>query len=1729
MKKMRKLSALLALIMFLELAAPLFMQVAEAVAAPKSVSTQTADNKALLTIDYIAKKYNVSPSDILLRLNEGYSLKHVHDALAKNPEITALEATLEEMYPGVGKKYEPPAVTDATYGLQIPGFNLPFPNLGDVTGATYGDLTVTESVYSLSRRKRSVNSDYDKLALINQHVKLDQAPYSVSTGVENISTQDGSLSLRETDIGIPGRNGLSFNLTRMYNSNEAEYFNKDVRSTPIMRFTFVPMLKVKVTRIIHGNNPIKLELAPFETTSTEVRFDGRHVLDIPVDYSFDLFGRDDDLERIMKEKYSDTSKLAHTGKLPGPDNSTYYFEMYYTGKHAPVQFDVVNHFGWETIVTPKKMDDQIKLGKGWKWDIPYIQIEGENKYISLPGGAVYKIVNDKKLEGYPWDDLTFEGYGFWDYDNGIVPYKLTYKNGMTYTFDRDGTLHKQTDAYGNSLYFTYRRNYKEAPYLTEVRDPIGNKLTFTYEGNKIVVSNGKEQVTYQKAYVYDEQHNVNVSYLHSVTDTAGRTTYYSHQFAPSTFDMTSGMDDKVRNDYALINGIFHPTGAKTLISYDSVERAHEQTQYRVNERKDVVEYVDGSTQESNKNTIKYEYDYFKTDNNSQYRAIISNGIASTTDTYKKAYSSYGQDKFYNIETIQDTGAAQHIISQFFYEGSLNPYPWQIITRKRSGGVESPSLTINRSYNMDGNITSETNSLGASTTTTFDKKRGLPETITTKLDANQQTITRLVRNDKGSVTDSKTYANTEDGQLLSHINYEYDEFGNVTKVTAHNDKGKSTVFRYQYGAEYQHGFLTQQEVDVTNVDGQVSTIVEKAKYDPATGRLLSYTDGKQQTTSYAYDVLGRTTLVTMPNNSQISYVYNDAQNHIQVKNTLGEISEVWFDSLGRKVKETQGLGQVKYGYDERTSQLQWTEDAYGNRTTYAYDGFGRPLQTTYANGTSDRVEYDDAKLTVTAIDAEQNLTKTTSDVLGRTILVEALHNKQNYVPVQRTEYNLAGGVTSATDANGNRTEYQYNAGGQLTAVTDAQKQTTSYHYDRLGNLLETTYANQQKMKKEYDELGRVIKKINGTEQVQKYYYDANSNLEKYVDHSGTVTDNHYNVMNQLVQNTVGNETLKYSYDTEGRPVAMTDHRGTTSYEYQARSGFLTSIQYPDGVKLTNNYDLNKKTGYEFAAPGVNVKVDGTYNNVNQLKQLNIMSGGNQPAKTISYDHLANGQLAKQTYGNAFVTDYQYEDMKLKKLNHAKDGTAQNTFQYGYDLVGNITQRNENSYTTNFTYTSLNQIQTSSEFDETYSYDERYNRQTLDSTRAPSIKSAQYEYDKKNRLTKVTGDHNPVTYSYTGEGLLYERVENNVKNRYYYDANKLLLAEAVVGADGKAKIKYVYLYDLNGKLIGRQDAATSQLQYYQLNGHGDVIAIVDEAGKKLNEYRYDIWGLPLEEKETVPNILKYSGEYWDKTTGLQYLRARWYDPSMGRFISEDTYEGELINPSSLNLYTYVMNNPLKYIDPSGNVADTVADIGFIGYDLYQLFTDPSWENAGYLALDTGAAFFPFVTGAGATARGVKGAKNTNKVSRATSSVAEFTVNMGIHSVKNKGKLTRWAVEHIFKGHSNKGWHYLFSKDAIENGNKVLKVRKGFDKWGSFEAEVSIGGTKKQGYSTFFSPGLSPQQVVDVINSATVLERNGTERILKAKNGMHIKAYYDSYDNIVNAFPIHESKMKKNYFKD
>ncbi|WP_431089596.1 RHS repeat domain-containing protein [Paenibacillus sp. 8b26] len=397
--------------------------------------------------------------------------------------------------------------------------------------------------------------------------------------------------------------------------------------------------------------------------------------------------------------------------------------------------------------------------------------------------------------------------------------------------------------------------------------------------------------------------------------------------------------------------------------------------------------------------------------------------------------------------------------------------------------------------------------------------------------------------------------------------------------------------------------------------------------------------------------------------------------------------------------------------------------------------------------------------------------------------------------------------------------------------------------------------------------------------------------------------------------------------------MTDGQGTTSYAYDPANGSLTGLKYPDGTQITYEYNKQSRTGYVLTdASGTSMHVQSKLDSLGQVTQMDVSSGaGTANVQSVAgasaatggsldrmtFEYAPNGLLKGQSSSRGLSTRFSYNGLDLSGVTVEQGGTALHQFGYERDANKNIIGRTQNGTTDQFGYDPSNRIasEAAGEKNKTYGYDPNGNRSAEGSGKVFGMENASYGYDSVSRLTHVSGEGKEVGYSYNGDGLLYERTEGGKTTRYYYDEEAKLMAEAEVEG-GAAKITYAYVYDLSGQLWARQDKASGQLQYYQLNGHGDVVGLSDSSGKELNSYSYDIWGGPKTVKETVPNVLRYAGEYWDDTTGLQYLRARWYDPGTARFMGEDTYQGEMSDPQSLNWYAYVNNNPLIYVDPSGH---------------------------------------------------------------------------------------------------------------------------------------------------------------------------------------------------------------------
>jgi RHS repeat-associated protein len=191
---------------------------------------------------------------------------------------------------------------------------------------------------------------------------------------------------------------------------------------------------------------------------------------------------------------------------------------------------------------------------------------------------------------------------------------------------------------------------------------------------------------------------------------------------------------------------------------------------------------------------------------------------------------------------------------------------------------------------------------------------------------------------------------------------------------------------------------------------------------------------------------------------------------------------------------------------------------------------------------------------------------------------------------------------------------------------------------------------------------------------------------------------------------------------------------------------------------------------------------------------------------------------------------------------------------------------------------------------------------------------YTWDFNDMLTQVTANGNTYVYRYDALGNRVAKIANSVETRYVGD-----LAET----DSSGNITAYYVYGLG--LISKITPA-DESYFYHFDGLGSTIAITDVSGNVLNKYSYDEYGKVLSQEEAISNPFKYVGQFgvMDEGNGLLYMRARFYDPEVGRFISKDPIR---FAGGDLNLYAYVANNPVIGVDPSGTIFWPGAAVGAI----------------------------------------------------------------------------------------------------------------------------------------------------------------------------------------------------------
>ena len=212
---------------------------------------------------------------------------------------------------------------------------------------------------------------------------------------------------------------------------------------------------------------------------------------------------------------------------------------------------------------------------------------------------------------------------------------------------------------------------------------------------------------------------------------------------------------------------------------------------------------------------------------------------------------------------------------------------------------------------------------------------------------------------------------------------------------------------------------------------------------------------------------------------------------------------------------------------------------------------------------------------------------------------------------------------------------------------------------------------------------------------------------------------------------------------------------------------------------------------------------------------------------------------------------------------------------------------------------------------YAYDANGNQITKTAESKTEINT----YDGLNQLIGFTDGETTASYKYNADGLRTSKTVDGKTINHIWDGSKQIIVD-MDDSDWYSAEVYVRGTNLLAKFSKQSGNVKTDYQYYTQNAHGDVVNLTDSTGTVAKSYKYDAFGVEQNVDDADDNAFRYCGEYFDAETGTIYLRARYYNPTIGRFISRDSYAGEINDPLSLNFYTYCENNPIYGIDPNGH---------------------------------------------------------------------------------------------------------------------------------------------------------------------------------------------------------------------
>ena len=1088
---------------------------------------------------------------------------------------------------------------------------------------------------------------------------------------------------------------------------------------------------------------------------------------------------------------------------------------------------------------------------------------------------------------------------------------LRTKDGTVLTFGASGRLDTVADRNGN----TVTLGYDASGHLETVTDAAGRwVLTVTVDNGKITAIEDLtgRRVTY--GYVGHD--------LVSVTDVAGEVWHLGYD---GTHNLVSITD---------------PLGHSDTFGYDSLDRC--------------IRHVDalGAVE-----TFAYA--------SQGQRAVM---------TDRRGFTSYWE--------MDERGRATRKVDPL---GNVIEAAWDT-ANNRTATMDPRGGVTTRTWDENGNMLSETDALGNTTTYTYEPTFNQ---VTSQTDALGHTTT-LVYDGAGNMIEQRQTVGGE--TLVTTVTY--DAFGRTLEQT--DPMGNTTTMAYAPDPALDNGVFVSQ----TDPLGHTTTYAT----DPL-GRITGFADPEGNTIAAAVDARGNPVSIVdwFGNETTLSY---DAKGRSTSMGTALGVRSTELDAKGRVVTQVDVLGhRSTVEYDSAGNTIAST-DANGHTTSILYDALGRrtavidPLGHVWTLGYCGELGQasgcaggscsgDGGQATFCDVtDPLGNTSKQEVDALGRVVRTTDPQGNSSTVT-----YDARGQQTAMTNALGHTTSYEYDLLGRLSAVVEANGARTEYRYDKNGNLVERIDAEGHRWRQEFDALDRLVREIDPLGNGPQYVYDGLGNLSRMIDANGDEIRYEYRVnLLERQLDAQGQVLNAWTYDTFGRRTTAVNAEAALSFEYDAMNRPVRVVHSTLGETLEYTYDAS---GQRQTMVGPEGTVGYTYDGRGQLVSISDPKVGQY-----RFEYDAVGRRSRLIRPNDLETAYAYSSAhQLESLISRNSGEILDGYAYQYDAL----QRR------------ISSVDLRDEVQESYTYDAV--GRLLEWTNAQgSVES--YAYDLRGNRAQLTTPHEIVSYTYDASGRLLESdtlFTNSTTSQavYAWDARGQQLSKTEGGVPVTMEWNVLgqltgitrpgqsstFGYDPLGARVRRTSGTANErflLDHFGQGGYAHIIQVqsdqpedtqyilhgsrVDEplamakgvktttllqdglgsvtmtatVGEGNPRYRYSAFGASIGEE---PSLFGYTGRVND-SGGLYHYRSRYYTPENGRFASRDIYRGRAAAPGSQNRYTYVENDPVNHVDPSGMVLSRVLGLS-LAYASYRGIEG----TFGYLAQETLAFAFveeqPFTT--------------------------------------------------------------------------------------------------------------------------------------------------------------------------